>query len=225
MFAIVPLGRKGTTGIPIFTIFICVACILVQVFTNPDADRLALAFYPHRLDPLKMFTSVFTHADIWHLLGNLFFFYCFSRTIETQITAIGYLLSFLVFVLVTDFAYALTASANIPTIGLSGVVWAYMGMYLFRYPRDNIDCLVWLVWIFKTIEVPVLVFVLAFLAMNVAEYRHGADTGINYVEHFAGFIAGALFKLAFWKTFTTEKPPEPKKRPILEPRRVITRRH
>ncbi len=223
MFAIVPLGKKGSTGIPIFTIFVCVACIIVQVFASTRADRLALAFDPFTPDPLKMFTSVFTHADIWHLLGNLFFFYCFSRTIETQITAVGYLLSFVVFVLATNIAFALTATSQIPTIGLSGVVWGYMGMFLFRYPRDNINCFVWFIWIFKTIEVPVLLFILAFLAMNIVEYRHGADTGINYVEHISGFITGVLYKLAFWKTFTTEKPPAPKKRPILGPDRAPAR--
>ena len=62
MIPLVPLGKKGSTGIPIFTIFICVVCIIVQVFANTEADRLALAFYPNELDPLKMFTSVFTHG-------------------------------------------------------------------------------------------------------------------------------------------------------------------
>jgi membrane associated rhomboid family serine protease len=223
MFAIVPLGKKGSTGIPILTIFICVACIIVHVFANTGADKLALAFYPFRLDPLKMFTSAFTHADIWHLVGNLFFFYCFSRTIETQITAVGYLLSFVVFVLFTNLVYALVVRSDIPTIGLSGVVWAYMGMFLLRYPRDNINCFVWFIWIFKTIEVPVFAFILAYLALNIAEYRHGAPTGINYVLHFSGFVAGVLFKLAFWKTFTTENPPEPKKRPILGDSRTPAR--
>jgi len=223
MFAIVPLGKKGSTGIPIFTIFICVACILVHVFANTGADKMALAFYPFKLNPLKMFTSVFTHADIWHLLGNLFFFYCFSRTIETQITAIGYLLSFVVFVLSTNLVFALTARSDIPTIGLSGVVWAYMGMFLFRYPKDDIDCFVWFLWIFKTIEVPTFMFILAFLALNIGEYRHGAPTNVNYVIHFAGFVSGVLYKLAFWKVFTTEKPPEPIKRPVLAPSRAPAR--
>jgi membrane associated rhomboid family serine protease len=222
MFAIVPLGKKGSTGIPIFTIFICVACIIVHVFTS-DADRMALAFYPHQLDPLKMFTSVFTHADIWHLVGNLFFFYCFSRTIETQITIVGYLLAFVVFVLATNLAYALTVPANIPTIGLSGVVWGYMGMFLFRYPKDNIDCFVWFLWVFKTIEVPVFIFILAFLAINIGDYRHGADTHINYVAHISGFVAGALYKLAFWKIFTTETPSKPKRRPVMGPARLPRR--
>src|SRR6185312_9154648 len=115
MFAIVPLGKKGSTGIPIFTILISVVCIIVHVFVSSEADLLSL------------------------------FFYCFSRTIETQITAVGYLLSFVVFVLVTNLTFAITATSNIPTVGLSGVVWGYMGMFLLRYPKDDINCFVWFI--------------------------------------------------------------------------------
>ena len=82
----IPLGKRGSVGIPLATLFICVACVLVQVFASTIDDRLALAFDPATMDPLKMFTSVITHADIWHLLGNLFFFYCFARTVETQLS-------------------------------------------------------------------------------------------------------------------------------------------
>jgi membrane associated rhomboid family serine protease len=217
MFLIVPLGKKGSTGIPIFTIFICVACIIVHVFASSEADRLALAFRPDKLDPLKMFTSVFTHADIWHLSGNLFFFYCFARTIETQITAAGFLLAFAVFVLVTNLAFAASVHEPIPTLGLSGVVWGYMGMFLFRYPKDDINCFLWFLWKFRTFEVPAFLFILAYLAFDIIGYRYGSDNGINYVAHFSGFAAGALYKLAFWKVFTTEAPPPAKKRPLLGP--------
>ena len=206
MLLIVPLGKKGSTGIPIFTIFICVACIIVHVFADTPADRLALAFYPNRLDPLRMLTSVFTHADIWHLLGNLFFFYCFARTVETQISMAGYLLAFIIFVLVTNLAFAFSATSNVPTIGLSGVVWGYMGMFLLRYPGDKVNVFVWFVLILKTVEVPTFVFILAFLAFDIIGYRSGDDVGINYIAHFSGFIAGAHFKVAFWKAFTTEAP-------------------
>lgn len=217
MFLIVPLGKKGSTGIPIFTIFICVACIIVHAFANTEADRLALAFHPDQLDPLKMFTSVFTHGDFWHLTGNLFFFYCFARTIETQITAAGFLLAFAVFVLVTNLAFAATVHAPIPTLGLSGVVWGYMGMFLFRYPKDDINCGFWFLWKLTTFEVPAFLFILAFLAFDIIGYRSGGNESINYVAHFSGFIAGALYKLAFWNVLTTEAPPPPKKRPVLGP--------
>jgi membrane associated rhomboid family serine protease len=171
MFLIVPLGKKGSNGIPIFTLFICVACVIVHAFASTDADQLALAFYPDQLDPLKMFTSVFTHTDIWHLLGNLFFFYCFARTIETRISA----------------------------------------------SKEDIDCFVWWLWIVKTIEIPAFLLILAFLAFDVAAYSNSAGAAggdsVNHVVHFSGFIAGALYKLAFWNIFSDE-PPAPKRRPI-----------
>ncbi len=205
MFGIFPLGKKGTTGIPILTIFICVACIIVHVYTN-HADRLALAFYPNSLNPVRMFTSVFAHADIWHLVGNLFFFYSFARTIETQISAVGYLLAFVVFVIATNVAFAFTATSSLPTIGLSGVVWGYMGIFLFRYPGDRVNCLLWILWKFKTFEVPAFLFILAFLAFDIIGYRYSTDTRINYIAHFSGFIAGAVFRIGFWKMFAKETP-------------------
>jgi len=204
---IIPLGKKGSEGIPVITLFVCLACILVHVFAN-TADRLALTFHPDQLDPLKMFTSVFTHADIWHLLGNLFFFYCFARTIEARVTVAGFVLAFIVFVLVTNLAYAASAREPIPTLGLSGVVWGYMGMFLFRYPKDYIEC--WVLFLNK-IELPAAIFILAFLTLDIAAYRHTEIVTVNYIAHFSGFAAGALFRMAFWNTFTTENP-EPGKR-------------
>lgn len=217
MFAIIPLGKKGSTGFPLITLFICVACALVFTFAHGDAAIAALAYEAKSYDLAKMFTSVFTHASIWHLLGNLFFFYCFARTIETQISAAGYVFAFVLFVLVTNIAFSVTAdSAQMSTVGLSGVVWGFMGIFLLRYPKDYIECFVWYVVIFKIIEVPVMLFILAFLAMNIAEYRHLEGSSVNYVAHFSGCAAGAVFRLMFWHVFTTEKP-EPRRRPALRP--------
>ena len=205
---IFPLGKSGTSGIPIASIFVCVVCLIVFVFASTTQDRLALAFYPDQLDPLKMFTAAFTHGDFWHLLGNLFFFYCFARTIEARINVAGFVLAFVVFVLVTNLAYAASAQEPVPTLGLSGVVWGYMGMFLFRYPKDRIEC--WVLFLNK-IEVPASFFILAFLALDISAYRHTEVASVNYVAHFSGFAAGALFKLAFWNTFTTEDPAPRKK--------------
>ena len=218
MFAIIPLGKKGSTGFPLITLCICVACALVFTFAHGESDIAALAYDARSFDVLKMFTSVFTHADIWHLLGNLFFFYCFARTIETRISAAGYVVAFVMFVLVTNIAFSISAgSAQMSTVGLSGVVWGFMGIYLFRYPKDYIDCFVWYVVIFKIIEVPAVIFILAFLAFNVGEYRHLDGGNVNYIAHFSGCAAGALFRLMFWHVFTTEKP-EPKRKPAFSAR-------
>lgn len=209
---IIPLGKKGSTGIPIITIFICVACILVYLFAHNGRDQLALAFYPNTLNVLKMFTSVFAHADLMHLVGNLFFFYSFARTIETQMSAVGYLLAFVLFVFVTNLAYAWSAQEPIPTIGLSGVVWGYMGIFLFRYAKEDISCFVWFIWVARTFQVPVLIFILAFFAFDLLAYNSEQRGPVNYIAHFSGFAAGIAFRILLWRVFTTEKP-EPRRRP------------
>jgi len=215
MFAIIPLGKKGSSGLPILTIFICIACAIVFAFGQSERAQLALAYHAHTLNVLSMFTSVFAHADIWHLLGNLFFFYSFARTIETQISVKGYLLAFILFVFATNIAFSLAMKGPAWTVGLSGVVWGYMGIFLVRYPRDKIDCFVWFIVIFKIIDVPAIIFILGFLGLNVADARHLDDSNVNYAAHFSGFATGVLFKLIFWKVFTTEKPEPKKKAPFV----------
>jgi membrane associated rhomboid family serine protease len=216
---IFPLGKQGSSGVPLATIFVCVACIIVHVFASTMDDRIALAFHPDQLDPLKMFTSVFTHADLLHLVGNLFFFYCFARTVEAEVSFVGYLLAFMVFVLVTNLAYANTAPLPIPTLGLSGVVWGFMGIFLFRHPREYIQC--WVLLLGK-VNVPAALFILGFLTFDVIHYRSSEALGVNYAAHFSGFAAGALFKLLFWNTFSIEGTKAPK-RPALAPRFTTAR--
>ncbi len=83
---IVPLDREDQSGIPVLTVLVCVVCLCLYPFTLAKGVKLALAYYPHSANLLRMFTSVFVHASILHLLGNLFFFYCFSRAVEAEIT-------------------------------------------------------------------------------------------------------------------------------------------
>ncbi len=223
MLLIVPLGRKGSDGIPILTIFVCVACLIVFIFARGEHDLHALAYQSKTADIGSMFTSVFAHAGILHLLGNLFFFYCFARTIESQISVVGYLLAFVVFVLVTNLAFSISTAEPTDTVGLSGVVWGFMGMFLFRYPRDKIQCFVWWIWLFRMVAVPSFVLILMFLMFDVIAYNRLEDSNVNYVAHFSGFVAGATFKLLFWKLFTTEQP-EPKLPFELHPEQRYARR-
>jgi membrane associated rhomboid family serine protease len=195
---IVSLGRKGSTGSPSLTILICAACAIVFAFHQGDREQAALAYHAHTFDMPGMFTSTFAHADIWHLLGNLFFFYCFARIIETQISITGYLVAFVLFVFVTNIAFSLAANGPTSTVGLSGVVFGFMGIFLMRYPQDRIECAVWFVVLIMIVDV-------------AAEYRHVEHPNVNYIAHIAGFGAGVVFRLLLWRVFTTEKP-QPRKR-------------
>lgn len=215
MLLVLPLRKQDQAGVPLLTLLVCATCLLVFPMTASDADKLALAFDPSHPQFLKMFSSAFVHGDLLHLAGNLFFFYCFAGAIERGMTVKAYLLSFAVFAVCTDLAYMLLARGQLPSIGLSGVVSGYMGMFLVRYPRDRIECLVWYLWVIRRLEVPGLLFVLSFVAFDIAALRMGDNTEVNYAAHVSGFVAGVMLKLLFWGAMEKEEEaPRRLRRPI-----------
>jgi membrane associated rhomboid family serine protease len=144
----------------------------------------------------RMISAVFLHADLSHLIGNLFFFYCFSSSIEREISIRAYLATFLGFAIVTHISYSLLANEALPSLGLSGVVWGYMGLFLARFPFDRVKCFLWFLWIIRTVSLPSAVFVLGFLIMDIGAFR-AHEPGVNHVAHFSGFFCGLLF-IGFW---------------------------
>jgi membrane associated rhomboid family serine protease len=72
---------------------VIIACILVSLVSwllNPDIILEYLAFSGENL--LKgrawtLITSLFLHADILHLAGNMLFLYIFGNTIEEELGA------------------------------------------------------------------------------------------------------------------------------------------
>lgn len=205
---ILPLGKEGSNGIQFFTLLIISLCILMFAITGMGHNTLWLAYYPESYNPLYMLSSAFCHGDIIHITGNLFFFFCFASTVEKSSTSFGFFFCFLVFVFIPDIAYSISTYSNIPTIGLSGVVWGYMGVFLALYPTSNVKCLVWYLIIIKKIEVPSFIFILAFLAFDIGAAKNGVISNVNYVAHFAGFGAGVITKLFIWPLLEKKKPSE-----------------
>jgi membrane associated rhomboid family serine protease len=199
---ILPLSKEDQIGFPIFTLLVCLICAAVFVLVGSKSTVLSFAYYPDSINPLYMLTSVFFHGDIFHLLGNLFFFYCFSRTVEIDLTYTKYLVFFAIFVVATNLVYAVVENSNAPTIGISGVVWGFMGVFIMAHPKSRIHCFIWYLWVVKKIEVPSYIFVLSYLAFDIGAYRLQEESSINYVAHFSGFLSGVIAKLFLWPSET-----------------------
>ncbi len=146
-------------------------------------------------------TSMFLHADIIHLGGNMLFLYVFGDNVEDTFGHVRYLL----FYLIAGFAASLlhiftvlnTIDQSIPTIGASGAIAGVLGAYFVLYPRSRILTLVFLFWI-TIVAIPAVVFlgvwfVFQFLYGTLA----GAGGGVAYWAHIGGFIAGVVFGVAW----------------------------
>jgi membrane associated rhomboid family serine protease len=104
----------------------------------------AAAFYliPSELykAPYTIITSMFMHADIFHLFGNMYCLWVFGDNIEDRLGKVKYLSIYLGTGICATIVYIITATnPNIPTLGASGAVSGVMGAYLALYPGARID--------------------------------------------------------------------------------------
>src|SRR5262245_3963685 len=72
-----------------------VAFAATAILSSADEAARRFGFIPATHDPTTAFTSMFLHADILHILGNMFFLWLFGEAVEEALghvlTAISYI--------------------------------------------------------------------------------------------------------------------------------------
>jgi membrane associated rhomboid family serine protease len=143
-----------------------------------------MAFYP-------MFTSMFLHGGLMHLLGNMLFLYVFGDNVEDYFGHLPYLLFYLFCGVTSGMVHVLfNWGSSLPAIGASGAISGVMGAYAVLYPRANV---LMLFFIFL-IPIPALFvlgywFVLQFVE-GVGVLGAANTPGVAFWAHIGGFIVG-----------------------------------
>lgn len=148
-----------------------------------------MAFYP-------MFTSMFLHAGLLHLLGNMLFLYIFGDNVEDVFGHIGYLVFYIFCGIGSSVAHVLfNLHSSLPAIGASGAISGVMGAYAVFFPRARV---LMLFFIFLVPVPAVLVlgywFVIQFLE-GMGQLGSGAAGGVAFWAHIGGFIIGFVIAL------------------------------
>jgi len=74
-----------------------------------------------------LFTSMFLHADIVHLLGNLVFLFVFGLALEERVSRRTWLFTYLLSGLVGNLMFLFLGGKAIG-LGASGAIWGLLGM-------------------------------------------------------------------------------------------------
>ncbi|MBA3870454.1 MAG: rhomboid family intramembrane serine protease [Anaerolineae bacterium] len=84
----------------------------------------------------SVFTSMFMHADMWHLIGNMIYLWVFGRRVEDACGSWRFLAFYLISGIVAVIGWELFNTAHIdePIIGASGAIAGVMGAYLVMFP-------------------------------------------------------------------------------------------
>jgi len=150
---------------------------------------------------MTLLTSMFMHANLMHIVGNMLFLWIFADNIEDRI---GHIM-FIIFYITCGLAGALlhsvfTPTSTIPMIGASGAISGVLGAYIILYPKARISALIPLGFFLRIVQLPSLVFLGIWFLMQflfgISSIR-GTGGGVAYLAHIGGFLVGLLWALPF----------------------------
>lgn len=144
---------------------------------------------------MTVFTSMFLHGSIAHLLGNLLFLWVFGNNIEDAMGHTRFVFFYLFCGVAAVLAQVLPDPASaVPMVGASGAISGVLGAYLLLYPRARILIALPPPLIFVTVGWFRAIWVLtAWFALQLAmSVGFGGGSGIAFGAHIGGFLAGLL---------------------------------
>jgi membrane associated rhomboid family serine protease len=148
--------------------------------------------------PMKLatlFTSLFLHGGLFHLVFNMLFLWLFGDNIEDRLGSFRFLLFYLLCGVAADVTHvALNSSSSMPAIGASGAIAGVMGAYLVLYPRASIRTLIILFPFIRVVNLPALFFLFVWFGIQVLSQlmSWGGESDVAFGAHIGGFVLGML---------------------------------
>ena len=173
--------------------------------SDPSAEKAFIyrfGFIPADFSLITIFTSMFLHGGISHIMGNMWFLWVFGDNVEGVLGHLKYAIFYLMCGLAATISQLLiNPNSTIPMVGASGAIAGVLGMYMIRFPHARVHVFAFIIIFFTTFRVPAM-FVLGFWFFNQLTNGFGSlgfDTtgGVAWFAHIGGFIAGVMLNQAF----------------------------
>ena len=246
MFIAIPVGMNyRTERLPLVTFSLIGINTLIWLvsaicFLSTDGESNEWIYDHLWLTPsagvlYQYFTSLFVHAGILHLAGNMIYLFLFGACVEDLIGRWRFIIFYLVGGLAADLAFiAMTPghfSSEIPLGGASGAIAAVMGMYLLLRAGDEIE-IKYFLWLYVYIragefEIPAGIAIIVWFGLNllnaaVTMIIGGHGGGVAFGAHVGGFLAGLALMAGYRRLQRPpEEEPEPPNTLIIDPAKIL----
>ncbi|MEM7247997.1 MAG: rhomboid family intramembrane serine protease [Acidobacteriota bacterium] len=151
-------------------------------------------FRKSSFNPLTLFSSMFLHADFWHLLGNMLFLWAVGVNVEISWGRAHFLLTYLGGGVVAAASFGVLTGSDVPLIGASGAVATLMGAFLVRHFWTKLRFFCFFIHV-GIVRLPAWVFIPFWVVEQIrglnAAPIHGGG-GVAFSAHLGGFFAGVL---------------------------------
>jgi membrane associated rhomboid family serine protease len=138
----------------------------------------------------QLLTATFLHADVVHLILNMYFFWIVGRELEPMYGAKDFTVLYLSAGIFSTLGWAVCtelAGSDARMIGASGAVFAVVVLYTLFYPRRE------LLFMF-VIPMEMWIFVGLLVGFQVYMMLRGVESRTAVEAHVAGALYGYLFK-------------------------------
>ena len=159
-------------------------------------------FIPANFSIITVFTSMFLHGGISHIMGNMWFLWVFGDNVEGVLGHVKFAVFYIICGLTATMSQLFVdPSSTIPMVGASGAIAGVLGMYMIRFPHARVHVFAFIIIFFTTFRIPAM-FVLGFWFFNQLTNGLGSlgfDTtgGVAWFAHIGGFISGVMLNQAF----------------------------
>ncbi len=167
-----------------------------ESFRMPDLEKTPLSVY------ITLFTSMFMHAGLMHLLGNMLFLFIFGDNLEDRMGRFKFLIFYLLCGALASLAHVFSSSMfhqnlMIPSLGASGAISGVLAGYLVLFPRKRVRVLI----VRFITEVPAIAAIGLWFLFQVINglgvLGSGSGGGVAYGAHIGGFLAGLVLVKLF----------------------------
>ncbi len=193
------MARKKKKEFKLYAAWLIIINTAILILEGMIPSLIPLfALYPPELlqRPWTLFTSMFLHSGLEHLIYNMFALGLFGIVLESLIGSKKFLSSYLV----TGIAAGIATLVIYPmdySLGASGAIYGIIGLLTVLRPK---------MMIYFAVPLPMLFYAAVYIFFDIV----GLFTGVNpdniaYAAHLAGFFAGVLIGLYYKDEFAEEK--------------------
>ncbi len=177
--------------------FVIIACILASVlwWLAGPSEMVTEYFAFSEANLLQgrvwtVVTSLFLHANILHLAGNMLFLYVFGNTLENELKAAKTLSAFFVGGVLSFVLGVFFYSPSTYLVGASAAIFTLAAAVMLVKPLKSSVLF---------LMIPAGLVAVIYFLYNVLAVVGGAQGNIAYVSHVIGFLIGTVFGFAWSK--------------------------
>ncbi len=143
-----------------------------------------------------LITSMFLHASILHVGGNMLFLWIFGNNVEDRVGEIRFLIIYFVSGIAGSLLQvAITPTSTIPMLGASGAISGILAAYVLYFPRARVLTFIVPFFLFT---LSAYVFIGYWIALNALQAFLNIGVsggGVAFFAHIGGFGSGLILAL------------------------------